>query len=154
MNRKTIFGISLLLIAVFAIGSVSAIDFGSFLGGEQNQTVTIDGIDFNIPDGYKEDPNHETVNQTNQKGIVTYITNGKLYEKGNTIVSLLVADYGDYKVTDEIAASVGGDTKTLNNVSGYSSQNGQLYVFDYAKNDKLVILSSNDENAIGDFIVG
>ena len=154
MNRKTIFGISLLLIAVFAIGSVSAIDFGSFLGGEQNQTVTIDGIDFNIPDGYKEDPNHETVNQTNQKGIITYITNGKLFEKGNTIVNILVADYGDFKVTDEIAASVGGVAKTFNNVNGYISQNGQFYVFDYAKNDKLVIFSSNDEDAIGDFIIG
>ena len=51
MNKKTIFGISLILIAIFAIGSVSALDFGSILGGEENETVTIDGIEFNIPDG-------------------------------------------------------------------------------------------------------
>ena len=154
MNKKTIFAISLILIAIFAIGSVSAFDFGSLLGGEENETVTIDGIDFNIPEGFTEDPNHETVNQTNQQGTITYITNGKLYEKGNTIVTMLVADYGEYKVTDEIAGSVGGDAKTINNVNGYMSQNDEFYVFDYAKNNKLVVISANDENVISDFIIG
>lgn len=154
MNKKTILGLSLLLIAIFAIGSVSAFDFGSILGGEENKTVTIDGVDFNIPEGFKEDPNHETVNQTNQQGTITYITNGKLYEKGNTIVTMLVADYGEYKVTDEIASSVGGDAKTINNVNGYMSQNDEFYVFDYAKDDKLVVISANDEDVISDFIIG
>ena len=155
MNRKTIFGLSLLLIAIFAIGSVSAFDLDSILGGgDENETVTIDGIDFNIPAGFTEDPNHETVNESNEQGGITYSTNGKLYENGNTIVNILVADYGEYKVTDEIAASVGGDAKTLNNVSGYLSQNGQFYVFNYAKNDKLVVLSANDEDIISEFIIG
>ena len=152
MNKKAIFGISLLLIAIFAIGSASAFDVGLMLGGG-NETVTIDGIDFNIPAGFTEDPKHETVNKTNEQSGITYVTNGKLYEKDNTIVTMLVADYGKHKVTDEIAESVGGDAKTINDVNGYLAHKGKFSVFNYAKNDKLVIISTNDESVIGDFIM-
>ena len=153
MNKKAIFGISLLLIAIFAIGSASAFDFGLMLGGRGNETVTIDGIDFNIPAGFTEDPKHETVNETHEQSGITYVTNGKLYEKGNTIVTMLVADYGKHKVTDDVAESVGGDAKTINDVNGYLAHNGKFSVFNYAKNDKLVIISTNDESVIGDFIM-
>ena len=153
MNKKAIFGISLILIAIFAIGSASAFDLGSMFGGGGNETVTIDGIDFNIPAGFSEDPNHETVNKTNEQSGITYVTNGKLYEKGDTIVTMLVADYGKHKVTDEVAESVGGDAKTINDVNGYLAHKGKFSVFNYAKNDKLVVISTNDESVIGDFIM-
>ena len=153
LNRKRILAVALLLIAIMAIGSASAFDLDSIFGGEENETVTIDGIDFNIPEGFTEDPNHETVNETNDQGSITYVTNGKLYEKGNTIVTMLVADYGDFKVTDEVAASTGGDAQTINNVSGYMSQNGAFSVFNYAKNDKLVVITANDEDVISDFVM-
>jgi hypothetical protein len=154
MNKKIILGLSLVLVAVIAMGSVSAFDLGSMLGGEENETVTIDGIDFNIPDGFTEDPKEATINETNEQSGITYITNGKVYEKGSTVVALLVADYGKYKVTDEIAQSVGGDAKTINNVSGYLSTDGIYKVFNYAKDDKLVVISTTDEDAIADFIIG
>lgn len=155
MNKKIILGISLVLIAVMAIGAVSAFDLGSLLGGDdaEDQTVTIDGIDFNIPAGFVEDPNEATVNETNEISGITYITNGKLYEKNGTFVALLVADYGKYKVTDEIAKSVGGDAKTINNVSGYLTTDGIYKVFNYAKDDKLVVISTTDEDVISDFII-
>lgn len=154
MNRKTILAISLLVIAVFAVGSVSALDFGSILGGEENETVTIDGIDFNIPAGFTEDPSHEVVNETVDEGATPFISNGKLFEKDNTVVNILVADYGDFKVTDEVASAVGGDKTTLNNVSGYLSQQGRFYTFHYAKNNKLVVISANNEDIIADFLIG
>ena len=96
------------------------------MGGDENETVTIDGIDFNLPKGYTEDPNHETVNETNHQGTVTYITNGKLFEKGNTIVNILVADYGDFKVTEDIVSNAGDEAKTINGVNGYMSQKEQF----------------------------
>lgn len=153
MNRKIIFGFTLCLMAIFAIGSVYAADFGSLLGGDENETVTIDGIDFNIPAGFKEDPTEATVNQQNVKGSITYITNGKLYEKGDVYVALLVADYGQYKVTDDEAKSLGGQKKTFNNVTGYVSKEGDYYSFYYPINDKLAIISANDENIISEFIM-
>ena len=158
MNKKIILGLSLVLIAIMAIGSVSAFDLGSILGGDdedvaENETVTIDGIDFNIPAGFTEDPQHATVNEQKEVSGITYVTNGKLYENNDTIVALLVADYGEYKVTDEIAQSVGGDAKTINNVSGYLTTDGDYKVFNYAKDDKLVVISATDEDVIADFII-
>ena len=153
MDKKIIFGLSLVIIVVIAIGSASAVDFGSILGGEENETVTIDGIDFNIPDGFKEDPDEAIVNDTKEQSGITYVNNGKLYEKGTTIVALLVADYGEYNVTDDIAKSVGGEAKTFNNASGYLTTNGIYKVFNYAKDGKLVVISSTDEDVIADFIM-
>lgn len=153
MNKKIIFGLSLVLVAIIAMGSASAFDFSSLFGGE-SQTVTIDGIDFNIPAGFKENPKQATVNKKNEMGGINYTTNGKLYEKGDTYVALLVADYGQYKVTDDIAKSVGGTPKTINNVNGYSTTDGKYKVFNYAKDDKLVVISATDENLLSDFIIG
>ena len=153
MNKKIIFGVSLVLIAIMAIGSASAFDLSSLLGGGGNETVTIDGIDFNIPEGFTEDPDEATVNETNEQSGITYITNGKLYEKDGIYVALLVADYGEYKVTDEIAGVVGGEATTINNVSGYLTTEGVYKVFNYAKDDKLVVISANDEDVIADFIM-
>ena len=153
MNKKIIFGASLVLIAIMAIGSASAFDLGSLLGGGGNETVTIDGVDFNIPEGFTEDPDEATDNETNEQSGISYITNGKVYEKDGIYVALLVADYGEYKVTDEIAGAVGGEATTINNVSGYLSTDGAYSVFNYAKDDKLVVISANDEDVIADFIM-
>ena len=153
MNKKIILGLSLVLIAVMAMGFASAFDLGSFLGGGENQTVTIDGIDFNIPAGFKEDPKQAKVNQMNEVGGVTYTTNGKLYENGNTKVALLVADYGQHKVTDDVVKKLGGTRKTIGGVDGYIDHNGNYTVFSYAQDDKLVVISATDENVISDFII-
>ena len=154
MNKKVIIALSLVLIAVMAIGSASAFDLGSLLGGgDENETVTIGGIDFNIPAGFTEDTNESTLDEMNEVSGITYTTNGKLYEKDDTYVALLVADYGDYKVTDDVAKSVGGEEKTIKNVKGYLTTDGEYTVFHYAKDDKLVVISANDENVIADFII-
>ena len=89
----------------------------------------------------------------NEVSGINYTTNGKLYENGDTYVAILVADYGDYKVTDDVAKSVGGDEQTINNVKGYLTTDGIYKVFHYAKDDKLVVISTTDENVIGDFII-
>ncbi len=143
---------SLVILAIFAIGSVSALDFG-FLSGDSEQTVTIDGIDFKIPDGFTEDADEEVINESNVQSGITYLTNSKLFEKDDAIMVILVADYGEYKVTDDIAKEVGGDATTIEGVDGYLKEDGFFYVFDYAKNDKLVVLSTNDKDIIGDFII-
>ena len=152
MNRKILFTLSLVILAIFAIGSVSALDLG-FLSGDSEQTVTIDGIDFKIPDGFTEDSDEEVINESNVQSGITYLTNSKLFEKDDAIMVILVADYGEYKVTDDIAKEVGGDATTIEGVDGYLKEDGFFYVFDYAKNDKLVVLSTNDKDIIGDFII-
>lgn len=154
--KKSIFAISVILIAIMAVGSVSAFDLGSIFGdsdADQNQTVTIGGIDFNIPAGFNEVENQSTVNETVDQGAISFINNGKVFENETDVIAILVADYGDYKITDEIVGSVAGDAKTINGVNGYFKTDGIYKVFSYAKDNKLVAISSTDESIIGDFIV-
>ena len=142
MNRKIFLALCLMAVMLASVSSAAA-----------DENVTIDGIDFAVPGGFTEDPAQETVNEQHSKSGVEFVTNGKLFEKGDTIVALLVADYKDFKVTDDIIASVGADAKTVNGVDGYIRQDGHYYVFSYEKDGKLVSISANDEDAIADFLI-
>ena len=153
--KKSIFAISIILVAIVAIGSVSAFDLGSLFGGDdssENQTVTIAGIDFNVPAGFSEDTNYSAVNQTVDESGVSITNNLKTFVNNNTVVAVLVAEYKDFNITDDIVGIVAGDAKTINNVSGYLSTDGNYKVFSYVKDNKLVVISTNNENVIGDFI--
>lgn len=153
MKRK-ILAISIVLIGVMAIAAVSALDLADTFDENttKNQTITIEGIEFNVPEGFIEDPNHEIVNETKETFGVKYTNNGKLFEKNDTYVSLLVADYGKFNMTDMIASIIGGNPKTINSTSGYMSDDGDYKVFHFVKNNKLVVISAADENVIGDFV--
>lgn len=151
MNRK----IYITILAVFAVvlcaGTASAGMFDIFESGE-NTTVTLDGIDFNIPAGFEEDPKFEIVNKTQSAG-VDFIMNGKTYTKGNDVVSLLVSDYGEHKVDLEVIESLGGNATTVNGVDGYVGVDGEFYTFSYPVNGKLVVLSSNKQALFEEFVV-
>ena len=141
MDKKIFFALAILAAVLVSATFVCA-----------GESVEIDGIKFNIPDGYKEDADYATVDEVNNKDGVEYVTNGKLYEKGNTIVTMLVADYNGYDVTDELVSGIGGDAKTINGVDGYIKKDTIYTVFSFEKDGKLVSISATDENAIGDFL--
>lgn len=151
MNKKILALLTLLVIAASA-SAVSASGFDDLLGGE-NETVTIDGFDFNIPAGFKEDANYSAENEKTSIGSVSYTFNQKLFEKGSIAVSILVANYGENKVTDEIVKSIGGKKATINGIDGYSDKKDDIYIFSYAKDDKLVTITSTDEKIISDFLI-
>ena len=60
MNRK--FLMLLILISIFSITAVSAFSFEDLFGGGENQTVEVDGIEFNVPAGYSENTTEEIIN--------------------------------------------------------------------------------------------
>lgn len=151
MNKK--FLLILIVISLFTITAVSAFSFSDLFGGGENQTVEVDGIEFNVPAGYNENVSEQIINQKQSISGLDYVTNGKFFEKGSTTVLLYVADYGDYKVDESIVEAVGGTKTTINGVDGYLNHDGSYYSFNYPKNDKLVVVTSNDEDVIGDFII-
>lgn len=65
MNKK-IFTIFALILLVASISAVSAFDLGDLFGSGKNETITIDGVKFNIPAGYKEDQSNTTNNRLNE----------------------------------------------------------------------------------------
>ena len=102
MTKKILLALSLALIAIVMASAVSA-----------DEKVTIDGIDFNIPEGYTEDVDSAVVNETETDDGVTYVSNGKFFDDGNYTMLLLVADYGGADVAEAAFAEVEGENLTV-----------------------------------------
>ena len=142
MNKKLL-GILLVLIAVVAIGTVVA----------ASETVEIEGFEFTVPYGFTEDPTHETVNVVKEQNGVTFTSNGKLYQNDDgDVVNVLVAEYDGVEVTDDVAAGLGGDAKTIAGIDGYVIPNGTLTSFEFPNDGNLVVLSTNNEDILEDFL--
>ncbi len=148
MNKK-IFTIFALLIVVTSISAVSAFDLGDIFGSG-DETVTIEGIDFNIPAGYKEDST-STFNII--EGFIDegYDFDGKVYAKDNTQVGIYVYNYSSLDA-DDILGDFSNET-TINDVGGFMEYDDNDYVFMYTKDKCIVMIASNDKNAINDFII-
>lgn len=79
---------------------------------------------------------------------------GKAYVKDSTVVSIFVANYtASGKVIDESALKEGGNATKLKNIDGFKKVDGEAHIFEYLKDGCFVYMASNDEKAIGDFIM-
>lgn len=113
MNKK-IFTVFALLIVVTSISAVSAFDLGDIFGSG-DETVTIGGIDFNIPADYKED-SKSTFNMIEEFIDDGYDFDGKVYAKDNTQVGIYVYNYSSLDA-DGILGDFSNET-TINDVGG------------------------------------
>ena len=156
MNRKILFALSLVIVAVMAMGAVSAggvggmFDFGSLFGGGEPQDVTLDGITFHIPDGYEENSAlHDDGNLTDY----TYFTSTSYergYTNGDSYINVRVVEYDGTDVGEELANYMDGTSKTVNGVSGYQYYDGIAYTFTYSMGQKVITIQSDNEELIGD----
>ena len=171
-NRIAIIAILAILTVVLA-GSASAFDLGFLTGGDSEaQQITVGGIDFNIPAGFTENEDYKMDNEkSNSTTGVDYTMSAAGYEddsKQNAIY-VLVGDYGDYNVTNEIVEYVLDDMdyekKTINGHDGYLVQQNTtdssslmateqpVYMFVYEENGDLVFIGATDESYFGDVII-
>lgn len=152
MNKK-ILTVLALLIVVTSISAVSAFDLGDLFGmGDKNETVTIEGIDFNIPAGFKED-SKSTFNIIEKFIKDGFDLDGKVYTKDNTDVGLFVYNYSSLDLDDNEVVSNFANETSINNVGGYLEFEDNENVFVYTKDKCLVMIASNDKNVIGDFLI-
>lgn len=156
-KRYILFLLSIFLMAIIVLGSASAFDFGSLFGGDNSseaQNVTIDGVDFQIPTGYTENEKLAINNQTNSSAGITYTSNGKTFTNDdNDVISIIVALYDVQKVDDEFAGYLGGNKTTYNGQTGYLLENSNIYMFNYARDGKLVIITSTDGSIFKDVVI-
>ena len=154
MNRKIIAIFALLILAV-SISAVSAFGLSDLTGSSSDAgVVTIDGIDFNIPDGFSEEKNLAIDGEVNETNGVQYTTWGKTYiNDENKVISIGVATYDGVEVTDEMPQYIGGDKVTINGVDGYEYNVASYDGFTFAKDGKLIIISTNDGDLLQDVVV-
>ena len=170
-NRIAIIAILAILTVVLA-GSVSAFDLGFLSGGDSEpQEITVGGIDFSIPAGFDENEEYKMVNEkSNTSGIDYYMSSAGFEDDSKQkAIYILVGDYGEYNVTDEIIEYVLDDMdyekKTINGHDGYLVQQSTssssslmaveepIYMFVYEENGDLVFLGATDDSCFSDVII-
>ncbi|WP_405290552.1 hypothetical protein [Methanobrevibacter sp.] len=152
MNKKIIAILALLIVAT-SISAVSAFDLSDIFGGEQNETVSIDGVKFNIPAGFEEDPTNTTDKMIEPLKKEGAQISSKAYTKDNTAVGLIVVNVTNGLTVEQALQNMGGNETTINNVTGNLIKDGDITMFDFEKNNHLVLISSTDEKVIGDFLI-
>ena len=170
-NRIAIIAILAILTVVLA-GSVSAFDVGFLSGGDSEpQEITVGGIDFSIPAGFDENEEYKMVNEkSNTSGIDYYMSSAGFEDDSKQkAIYILVGDYDEYNVTDEIIEYVLDDMdyekKTINGHDGYLVQQSTssssslmaveepIYMFVYEENGDLVFLGATDDSYFSDVII-
>jgi hypothetical protein len=157
MQKRKILVIGLLAVfTILILGSASAFDLSSIFGDSSSngpsQEITIEGINFNIPDGYAKNPKSFLDNVTTNTGTVSYTMNGQTFEndKGDAI-AIIVTDYG-VNVTEEALKQAGDTKKTINGHEGYMKKDDGFTVFSYVEEGDLVTISLSDENLLEQII--
>ena len=147
----------LALFAIVIVGTASAFDLSSLLGGDSSgeaQEITIEGINFTIPEGYSSDPTSVFENVTTKTGSVSYTMNGQTFKNdAGDEIAILVADYGDLNVTDDILKQVSDSKKTIKDYNGYVKKDGKYTVFSYIEEGDLVTVTVSDESVLEKVLV-
>ena len=151
MNRK-IFTILLLLSVVASASAVSAFDLGDLFGANNGEQVTIGGINFTVPDGYEE-VDSEYMNQKSYEfSAGNYTVEGKAFQNNGTDVEIVVGNYTNCMELLQNHTDLGNET-TISGISGYADEEGDRYIFNYEDSNYLVTITSNDKNAIAEFLI-
>ena len=111
-----------------------------------NNTLTISGMNFTIPEGMTEDIAEEVVNETGADENYTFVTNSKTLEDDENVVIITVATY-DQNLTEDYINDIGEKT-TINNITGYLEDQSFFALFSYIQDNDLVIVTANDKNLI------
>ncbi len=154
MNKK-ILAIFALIIVAASMSAVSAFDLGDLFGSGENKTVTIDGIDFNIPAGY-ENGTDEAAKETGKMfKDVGYNVSTQAYVKDSVGVGLIVVDFKNLGASDDdVAEQFLSDTPTtINGINGSSHTEDGAYIFCYQKDGKLVVVSTDSEKTVAEFVI-
>ena len=125
------------------------IDVGDSASGSDSSNVKkvkIEGISFNVPDGFKEVPGDAFDDYKNTAdNDIKYSISQKAFAKGGEKMTVGVITYDGYDVDDSVAEGIGGDSKTINGVDGYEYKDGSDKGFVYAKDGKLVVALADDD---------
>ncbi|ADC47050.1 hypothetical protein mru_1200 [Methanobrevibacter ruminantium M1] len=154
MNAKKLTILAALaILAIVAVGSVSAFDL-NFLGGDDSSTTTVGGIEFNIPEGYEINDTYTIENQTRtSSGGNEYIVNQEGYGNSDGEELLFLVGHYDTDITNEMLSAMKvGDEKTINGQEGFITSDDVYTVFSFAKDGELVTVTVSDESALESII--
>ena len=140
--KGKILAVFMIVVLAACVCSVSAFELHDETAFDENQTVEIDGIEFNVPKGYCPDVSDDAVVKFESAFGKDFVADGKMYHRGLTAVLVNV---------DE-SSNATGENATIAGVDGLLNHEGKFFTFSYLKDGKMLVITTNDRNAIGDFI--
>ena len=156
MNKKIFFALSVAVVAIAAIGTVSAFDLsdlGSFFGmTPQDQTVTIDGENFTIPGTFKENENVSKNGTVNDYYLFKCTEYGQGYINDTNYINILIFDYDTTELGDDLINYMNGTSKDISGVKGFLYSDDIGYTYSYAKDNKVISIQSDNEELIAPVI--
>ena len=167
MKKIVVLGVILLAICV-SVAAVSAADddegwsfsFSSSEssnsdGGElsiENDKLTIQGIEFTIPEGFEENKSAEKVGIDGQDGFEGFKISGAEFNKGDEFIIIKVVFGGVELDEDTYTPADDTVTKEVAGQNGWFSEYSDSVSFDYIKDGKLVEIFAPNEDVLADLI--
>ena len=155
MNKKILLALSVVLIAIAAVGTVSAFelpDLGSLFGGPADQNITIDGENFTIPGTLEENLDNSNNGTVTDYTFFTCTQYGKGYINGTDYINIMINDYDTSDISDKQVNFMNGTAKEISGQNGYLHHDNVGYTFTFLKGNKVIVIQSNDENLIAPVI--
>ena len=155
MNQKIFFALSVAVVAIVAIGTVSAFDLsdlGSLFGTPPDQNVTLDGETFHIPGTFKENENVSKNATVNDYYLFKTTEYAKGYKNDTNYINILIFDYNGTELDDNLINYNNGTAKNISGVKGFLYYDGIGYTYSYAKENKVISIQSDNEELIAPVI--
>ena len=148
MNKKIIFALTIAIVAIAAVGTVSAFDLGALFGMPADQQVTIDGENFTIPGTLKENVANSKNGTVSDYLVFNCTEYAKQYTNDTNYINITIYKLNS-AVGDSLTDFTNGTAKEISGVKGYlyhDDETGYSYTFD--KGNKVITIQSNDEKLI------
>mgnify|MGYP003304639069 FL=1 len=155
MNRKILLALSIVLVAIAAVGTVSAFelpDLGSLFGGPADQHITIDGENFTIPGTLEENLDNSDNGTVTDYTFFTCTQYGKGYINGTDYINIMVNDYNITDLSDDLVNFMDGKAKEISGQKGFLYHDDVGYTYTFSKENKVIVIQSNDESLIAPVI--
>lgn len=147
MNKKIIFALTIAIVAIAAIGTVSAFDLGALFGAPADQQVTIDGENFTIPGTLTENVNNSKNGTVNDYFVFNCTEYAKQYTNDTSYINITVYELTT-AVGDSLTEFTNGTAKEISGVKGYLYHDETGYSYTFDKGNKAITIQSNDEKLI------
>ncbi len=150
MNKKILIALSVVFVAIIAMGTVSAFEIpglGSLFGSPPDQNVTLDGETFHVPGTFKENTNISKNATVKDYSYFTTTDYAKGFKNDTNYLNILITEYKNTNAKD-FENYMNGTSKNVNGTSGYLYYDGIGYTFTYAKENKVISIQSDNEKLI------
>ena len=150
MNKKLLSMLVILIVAAATISVVSATDAVNVNG----KTISVNGVEFNIPDGYAYD--QDSTNTILGNIGMNNGTSAVLAKGASNIIAICVLDNPGVNMTLSDLNQQNLPEKTINNKTGFIQTNStgdfNLTSFEYLDGNKIIIVMATDENMLSSVI--